>query len=62
MPYAVEGYMRKEYDVAESSGELDDATTKEVEFSQKVVPIPRPPPPFPLRLVKKTEATNLSLY
>ncbi len=28
---------------------------KEADISQKVVPIPRPPPPFPQRLVKKTE-------
>ena len=28
---------------------------KEAEVSQKVVPIPRPPPPFPQRLVKKID-------
>ncbi|KAK4708636.1 hypothetical protein R3W88_029561 [Solanum pinnatisectum] len=37
------------------TGESENATENEEEVSQKVVPIPRPPPPFPQRLVKKTE-------
>lgn len=49
------GGMRKKDDVAKTSGELGEATNKEVELSQKVVPIPRPPPLFPQRLVKKME-------
>ena len=32
-----------------------DKAAKEAEVSQKVVPIPRLPPPFPQRLVKKIE-------
>ncbi|KAK4721674.1 hypothetical protein R3W88_011907 [Solanum pinnatisectum] len=50
--------MRNDYkddDVVEVSGESENATEKKVEVTQKVVPIPRPPPPFPQRLVKKTE-------
>lgn len=43
----VEGGVRKEDDVEEASGELENATTKEEELSHGVVPIPRPPPPFP---------------
>jgi len=34
---------------------LKDETEKEAEVTQKVVPMPRPPPPFPQRLVKKNE-------
>ena len=55
MSYVVEDNMRKDKEVVEASGELVDKTTKEAEVSQKVVPIPRPPPPFPYILVKKTE-------
>ena len=55
MSSVVEGYVRKENDVAEVSGDLEDSTTKEIELYKKVVPIPRPPPPFPQRLVNETE-------
>ncbi|KAK4707101.1 hypothetical protein R3W88_033350 [Solanum pinnatisectum] len=41
--------------VVEVSGESENATEKKVEVTQKVVPIPRPQPPFPQRLVKKTK-------
>ena len=34
---------------------MGDKTGKEAEVSQKVTPIPKPPPPFPQRLVEKTE-------
>ena len=47
--------IRKEDDAIEIREEFENATEKEAEISQKVVPIPRPPPPFPQRLVKKTE-------
>ena len=55
MSSVVEGDVRKNDDVEESCGELGDATTKEEELSQKVIFIPRPPPLFPQRLVKKSE-------
>ncbi|XP_015078368.1 uncharacterized protein LOC107022202 [Solanum pennellii] len=55
MSSTVEGDMRKKDEVAESSGELGDTTKKEVELLHKVVPVPRPPPPFPPRLEKKME-------
>ena len=45
--------MRKYEEVVETSGELVDKVVKEVEVPQKVIPIPRQPPPFPQRLVKK---------
>ena len=41
--------------VVEVSGELEDKTVKDVEVPQKVTFMPRPPPPFPQRLVKNIE-------
>uniref|UniRef100_M1D9V1 Integrase core domain containing protein n=1 Tax=Solanum tuberosum TaxID=4113 RepID=M1D9V1_SOLTU len=55
MPSGVDVEIRKEDDVVEFREETENATEKEAKISQKVVPIPRPPPPFPQRLVKKTE-------
>ncbi|XP_015054836.1 uncharacterized protein LOC107001210 [Solanum pennellii] len=52
MSSVVQDDMTKEDEVPIDSGELVDATIKEAELSEKVVPIPRPPPPFPQRLVK----------
>ena len=37
------------------SGEVEDNKGKNVEVPTKVIPMPRPPTPFPQRLVKKTE-------
>ena len=42
-------------EVVESSGEFVRKIEKGTEVPQKVVPIPRPPPPLPQRLVKKIE-------
>ena len=48
--------MRKDDDkVVKGSGEAEDSTGKDAEIPMKVIPTPRPPPPFPQRLVKKTE-------
>ena len=41
--------------VVDINGEVEDNTTKDVEVPEKVTPMPRPPPPFPQRLLKKTE-------
>ena len=41
--------------VVDGSGEEEDNTRKDVEVLIKVIHMPRPPPPFPQRLVKKTE-------
>jgi len=38
-------------DKIEITEETKNATEKEAEIAQKVVPMPRPPPPFPQRLV-----------
>ena len=55
MSSMVEDEMRKDEKVVETSGELVDKAVKEAEAPHKVVPIPIPHPPFPQRLVKKTE-------
>ena len=55
MPSGVENVIRGDDEVVEVSGELEDKTRKEAEVPQKVTPMPRPPPPFPLRFGKKTE-------
>ncbi|KAK4731313.1 hypothetical protein R3W88_024301 [Solanum pinnatisectum] len=55
MPSGVEIKNSKDDDVVEVSGESENVIEKEAEVTQKVVPIPRPLPPFPQRLVKKTK-------
>ncbi|KAK4733986.1 hypothetical protein R3W88_008247 [Solanum pinnatisectum] len=45
----------KDDDYIEVTGKSENAIEKEVEITQKVVHMPRSPPPFPQRLVKKTE-------
>ncbi|XP_069143490.1 uncharacterized protein [Solanum lycopersicum] len=45
--------------LVESSGEAEDSTGKDAKTPIKVIPMPRPPPPFPQRLVKKTENEDL---
>ena len=51
----VEDDMRKDNEIVEASGVLLDNTIKEVELCQKVVRVPRHPPPSPQRLVRKTK-------
>ena len=55
MPSKVEIVVEKDDEEIEVTGESKNATEKEAEVTQKVVPIPGPPPPFPQSLVKKTE-------
>ena len=45
----------KDTEVVEVNGEVEDNTGTNAEVLKKVTPMPRPPPPFPQRLVKKTE-------
>ena len=48
--------MRQDDDkLVRGSGEAEESTGKDVEVPMKVIPMPRPLPPFPQRLVKKTE-------
>ena len=41
--------------VVKGSGEVEESTGKDAQVPMKVIPMPRPPPSFPHRLVKKTE-------
>ena len=41
--------------VVDVDGEEEDNTVKDAEVPKKVTPMPRPPPPFSQRLLKKTE-------
>ena len=48
--------LRKDSDkVVEDSGEAEAITGKDKKVPMEVIPMPRPPQPFPQRLVKKTE-------
>ncbi|XP_069148030.1 uncharacterized protein [Solanum lycopersicum] len=40
--------------VVDVNGDVEDNTVKDVEVPKKVTPMPRTPPPFPQRLLKKT--------
>ena len=51
MPSYEEKVIKDNDKVLEVSGEVEDNTRKDVEFPKKVTPMPRPPPPFPQRLV-----------
>ena len=48
--------------VVDISGEVEDNTAKDAEVPKKVTPMPRPPPPFPQRLVKKTQDGKYRLF
>ena len=41
--------------MVKGSCEAEESTGKDAEVPMKVIPMPRPPPPFPRSLVKKTE-------
>ena len=41
--------------VVEVNGEVEDNSAEDAKVPKKVTPMSRPPPPFPQRLVKKTE-------
>ncbi|KAK4729672.1 hypothetical protein R3W88_022660 [Solanum pinnatisectum] len=56
MPSEVERVIEKDEDENEVTEYPKVDTKKKSEMTQKVVPMPRPPSPFPQRLLKKTEA------
>ena len=45
----------KDTEMVEVNGEVEDNTGKDVEVPKEETPVPILPPPFPQRLVKKTE-------
>ncbi|KAK4724150.1 hypothetical protein R3W88_026929 [Solanum pinnatisectum] len=55
MSSEVERVIEKDEDEIKVTEIPKNDTENKVEVTQKVVPMPRPPPPFPQRLVKKTE-------
>jgi len=55
MPSKVERVVEKDVDESEVTGESKDVADKEAKLFKKVVPMPRPPPLFPQRLVQKIE-------
>ena len=55
MPYNEEKVRKDDDKVVKDSGEEGDSTGKDAEVPMKVIPMLRPPPPFPLRFVKMTE-------
>ena len=55
MPSKEEKVIKDNDKVVEVSGEVEDNTGKDVVVPKKVTLMPRPPSPFPQRLVKKTE-------
>ena len=53
---STEENVRKDNDnVVKGSGEVEESNGKDIEVPIKVYPMPTTPPPFPHRLVKKTE-------
>ena len=55
MPSTEENVRKDDDNVVKGSGEVEENNGKDAEKPIKVIPMPRPPPPFPQRLVKKTE-------
>ena len=55
MPSNQEKVRKDDDKVVKGSGEVEESTGKDAEVPIKVFPMPRTPPPFPQRLVKKTE-------
>ena len=55
MPSNEENVRKNNDKVVKGSGEADESNRKDAEVPMKVIPMPRQPPPFPQRLVKKTE-------
>ena len=55
MPSTVENVRKDKGNVVKSTGEVEEINGKDAEVPIKVIPMPRPPPSFPQRLVKKTE-------
>ena len=55
MPSTEENVRKDNDNVVKGSVEVEESNGKDVEVPMKVVLMPSPPPPFPQRLVKKTE-------
>ena len=47
--------------VVDINAEVEDNTVKDAEVPNKVMPMPRPPPPFPQRLLKRPRMVNIGV-
>ena len=55
MPSNEEKVRQDDVKVVKGSGEEEESNAKDADVPMKVIPMPRTPPTFPQRLVKKTE-------
>ena len=55
MPSTEENVLKDNDNVVKGSGEAEESNGKDVEVPIKVIFMPRPPPAFPQKLVKKTQ-------
>ena len=55
MPSPEENVRKDNDNVVKGSGEVEESNGKDAEVPMKAILMPRTPPPFPQRLVKKTE-------
>ena len=55
MPSNEENVRKDDDKVIKGSGEAEESNGNDAEVPMKVILMPRPPPPFPQRLVQKTE-------
>ena len=55
MPSNEENVRKDDDKVVKGSVEEEESNGKDAEVPMKVIPMPRPPPPFPQRLLKKTQ-------
>ena len=62
MPSNEENVRKDDDNVVTSSGEEEESNGKDAEVHMKVIPMPRTPPPFPQRSVKKTEDGKSVFY
>ena len=59
MPFNEKKVKKDDDKVVKGSGEAEESTGKDVEVLMKVIPMPRPPPTFPQRLVKRPRMVNI---
>ena len=61
MPSNEQNEINDDDKVVKGSGEAGESNGKDAEVPMKVIPMPRPPLPFPQRLVKRTRMVNIGV-
>ena len=61
MPSTEENVIKGNDNVVKGSGEVEEGNGKDAEVPMKVIPMPRSPPPFPQRLIKKLRMANIGV-